>query len=201
MQTPFFIHHCKPGQAAQKPTYNTDSCYQQFLCVQNYSNTQTSWVIFQYYSTAMPTVCLRDQNLCTRYCTNTEPNNNPCGRDKQSKGILGDTIAITNSRINWHYKPIFVFHQHFCNREHAIWKIQTDFPRKAQGDPWQHWYNYYSMSCANAAGMAALDSTFIASGVIFNIYSLCLPLLCDSSWHIWFLLHWPSRQERNGISL
>lgn len=42
-------------------------------------------------------------------------------------------------------------------------------------------YHCYNMSCANAAGMAVSDPTFIASGVIFNTYSLCLPFLCGSS--------------------
>lgn len=55
-------------------------------------------------------VCLRNHNLCTRCCTNTQPNNNPCGRDKQSKGILGDTKAITNSRISCDCKAVYVFH-------------------------------------------------------------------------------------------
>lgn len=31
-------------------------------------------------------------------------------------------------------------------------------------------YNYYNMSCANAASMAISDTTFIAAGVVFNTY-------------------------------
>jgi len=42
-------------------------------------------------------------------------------------------------------------------------------------------YNYYNMSCTNAAVMTVLDPIFIASGVIFNMYSPSLPLLCESS--------------------
>lgn len=42
-------------------------------------------------------------------------------------------------------------------------------------------YNYYNMSCANAAATTVLDPTLIASSVIFNMYSSCLPLLCGSS--------------------
>lgn len=54
--------------------------------------------------------CASDQNLCVRSCIHPQPNNKPCGRDKQSKGILGDTTAITNSRINCDCKPVYVFH-------------------------------------------------------------------------------------------
>jgi len=106
----FSIHYCKARQAVHKPTNTSDSCYQQFLCAQNCSNARMSWVISHYYSTAMPTACLSNQNLCARCCTNPQPNNNPCGRDKQSKGTLGDNKAITNNRISCDCKPVYVFH-------------------------------------------------------------------------------------------
>lgn len=62
----------------------------------------------------------------------------PWGRDKQRRGILGDAKAITNRRVSCAREPAYVFHQHFCSRGQAIWKIQPDSLCKAQGDPWQH---------------------------------------------------------------
>lgn len=99
-------HYCKPRQAAHKPTNTSGSCYQQFLCAQNDSNTQMGCVVSHRYTSPVSTARPRDHNISASCCT-TPAKQPPRGRDKQSKGILDDTQAITNSRISYDCKPVY----------------------------------------------------------------------------------------------
>lgn len=133
----FSSHYCKPRQAAHKPTNTSGSCYQQFLCAQNDSNAQMGCVVSHRYTSPVSTARPRDHISAS--CCTTPAKQPPRGRDKQSKGILDDTQAITNSGISYDCKPVCVFQWLFCNWGQAIWKIQPDLLCKAQGDPWQHY--------------------------------------------------------------